>query len=401
MKKIIIITIAFLLVTFSNVSSAGLCGYSGKLNGNVSALDPEMSKALDCLKTKSKAAGINIRAVSTIRTFAEQEKLYAKGRCSSGSSVTKARAGYSYHNFGLAFDIYYNGFYKDVKKGRLTKINKIAKIAKEQCCLAWGGDWSGFKDMPHFQPRSQNKTHHSILRKKYKNQIDNALSKIKVCRKVNGSWKYISIGKPSEPPKPTEPEQPGEEPVTPTPTEPTPPTKPPEQNCAEDDPDCNDDEDDPLAPSPEDESGDDGYFQEGGIRVTQFEAGISGSLDLDADELLDKICAESKKTANQGLLKYDGVCDEKSGIQGLFDTIQEVLSWLIKIAMIIAVFALFYTGFKFIAANGNPGKIEDAKSSLVKVIIGLFFILSAFFIVDFVFDLLLIDPSYKFLNNVQ
>ncbi len=137
------------------------------------------------------------------------------------------------------------------------------------------------------------------------------------------------------------------------------------------------------------------------ISVSQFEAGISASIDLDTKELLDQICAASRETANQGLLKYDGVCDQKSGIQGLFDTIQEVLSWLIKIAMVIAVFALFYTGFKFIAANGEPGKISDAKKTLVNVVIGLFFILSAFFIVDFVFDLLLIDPSYKFLNNVQ
>ena len=38
------------------------------------------------------------------RTMEEQTALYALGRTSPGKVVTKARAGESYHNYGLAFD---------------------------------------------------------------------------------------------------------------------------------------------------------------------------------------------------------------------------------------------------------------------------------------------------------
>jgi hypothetical protein len=38
------------------------------------------------------------------RTFAEQEKLYAQGRTSDDPRVTNARAGQSFHNYGLAID---------------------------------------------------------------------------------------------------------------------------------------------------------------------------------------------------------------------------------------------------------------------------------------------------------
>jgi peptidoglycan LD-endopeptidase CwlK len=43
--------------------------------------------------------------VQGYRSIAEQNELYAQGRKKPGKIVTNARGGYSYHNFGLAFDI--------------------------------------------------------------------------------------------------------------------------------------------------------------------------------------------------------------------------------------------------------------------------------------------------------
>jgi hypothetical protein len=40
-----------------------------------------------------------------MRSFAEQDALYAQGRTKPGKIVTKARGGFSNHNFGVAFDI--------------------------------------------------------------------------------------------------------------------------------------------------------------------------------------------------------------------------------------------------------------------------------------------------------
>lgn len=115
---------------------------------------------------------------------------------------------------------------------------------------------------------------------------------------------------------------------------------------------------------------------------------------------LKEIC-EGRKEGETGLIKYDGVCDEKTGFQGLFDTIQALLSWLIRIAMIIGVFSLLVVGFRFLTANGNQNQMSEARRMLVNVVLGLFLSMSAFFIINFVFDILLIDDDYNYLKQVD
>ena len=51
------------------------------------------------------AEGIVIHVVQGLRTYQEQDALYAKGRTTPGPIVTNARGGRSYHNYGLAVDI--------------------------------------------------------------------------------------------------------------------------------------------------------------------------------------------------------------------------------------------------------------------------------------------------------
>jgi peptidoglycan L-alanyl-D-glutamate endopeptidase CwlK len=99
----------------------------------------------------------------TLRTFTEQDKLFAQGRTTKGSKVTNARGGQSYHNYGLALDIVLlldkdkNGLYEtavwDVK-GDFDRDGKadwmeVVNIFK-QFGWEWGGDWK-FTDNPHFQ----------------------------------------------------------------------------------------------------------------------------------------------------------------------------------------------------------------------------------------------------------
>jgi peptidoglycan L-alanyl-D-glutamate endopeptidase CwlK len=96
------------------------------------------------------------RFTHTLRTFAEQRELYAQGRTKAGKIVTKAREGFSYHNYGLAIDIVLidgkNASW-DIKKdydgdGKSDWI-EVVQIFKEYG-WEWGGDWR-FKDAPHFQ----------------------------------------------------------------------------------------------------------------------------------------------------------------------------------------------------------------------------------------------------------
>jgi peptidoglycan L-alanyl-D-glutamate endopeptidase CwlK len=86
--------------------------------------------------------GITIKITSGTRTYAEQDVLYAKG------NVTKARGGYSNHNFGLAFDI--TLFQGSSPVWESPKYKTLGALGKS-LGLSWGGDWQSFEDEPHFQ----------------------------------------------------------------------------------------------------------------------------------------------------------------------------------------------------------------------------------------------------------
>lgn len=96
------------------------------------------------------------RFAYTLRTFAEQDELYALGRTKAGKIVTKAKGGLSYHNYGLALDIVLiDGksaswdVKKDFDKDGKSDWAEIVNIFKQHG-WEWGGDW-GFRDEPHFQ----------------------------------------------------------------------------------------------------------------------------------------------------------------------------------------------------------------------------------------------------------
>jgi len=99
----------------------------------------------------------------TLRTIAEQNKLFAQGRSIVGKIVTKARGGHSYHNYGLAIDIVLikdtngDGNYDKAVWDTKTDFDgdgksdwmEVVQIFKEYG-WQWGGDWK-FYDAPHFQ----------------------------------------------------------------------------------------------------------------------------------------------------------------------------------------------------------------------------------------------------------
>jgi peptidoglycan L-alanyl-D-glutamate endopeptidase CwlK len=83
------------------------------------------------------------------RSIEEQNQLYSKGRTSNGKIVTQVKGGYSYHNYGLAFDIV------PVSDDKLNYNDqnsyKLAAQIAEPLGLEWGGNWKKFMDTPHFQ----------------------------------------------------------------------------------------------------------------------------------------------------------------------------------------------------------------------------------------------------------
>lgn len=117
---------------------------------NIRTLAPEVQPLARQLIEKAVQQGIHAKVISGSRTYAEQDELYAQGRSKPGQIVTKARGGYSKHNFGLAFDI--GIFSKDGKTyyGDSNSYDVCGKIGKS-LGLDWGGDWQSFTDEPHFE----------------------------------------------------------------------------------------------------------------------------------------------------------------------------------------------------------------------------------------------------------
>lgn len=92
---------------------------------------------------------VQICIVQGLRTFAEQNALYAQGRTTPGAIVTKARGGQSYHNYGLAIDFC---LLVDGKTSWNVNTNWLTVVQTfKDAGFVWGGDFISIKDRPHFE----------------------------------------------------------------------------------------------------------------------------------------------------------------------------------------------------------------------------------------------------------
>lgn len=109
----------------------------------VQSLHPELRSTAKKFLNTLQQNNIGYEVISGFRTFPEQAELYKQGRSIPGNIVTRAKAGESYHNYGLAIDVIPEDW---------NNVHRIANIA-ESFGFEWGGDWDDFKDYPHFQKR--------------------------------------------------------------------------------------------------------------------------------------------------------------------------------------------------------------------------------------------------------
>lgn len=116
----------------------------------IATLLPELRPMARALVQKAAGAGITIRVISGLRSYEEQAALYAQGRTAPGTIVTNARAGYSNHNFGIAFDI---GVFEGNRYLPESPKYKAVGVLGQDLGLEWGGNWKTIVDQPHFQLR--------------------------------------------------------------------------------------------------------------------------------------------------------------------------------------------------------------------------------------------------------
>jgi peptidoglycan L-alanyl-D-glutamate endopeptidase CwlK len=110
---------------------------------------PELADKIRAMSDSLLPQQIEIRVTTSLRTFAEQNILFAQR-----PKVTNAPGGYSMHNFGLAVDCVPDSVWgqpwtpdwdgKDVHYAKMV----AAGVAQG---LVAGADWHSFVDEPHFQ----------------------------------------------------------------------------------------------------------------------------------------------------------------------------------------------------------------------------------------------------------
>lgn len=98
---------------------------------------------------------IAIRVVQGLRSWQEQDNLYAIGRTIPGHIVTNCPGGKSYHNFGLAVDcvpdaIWNDGIYTPDWNSSHASWKRMEQVG-EMLGLESGAEWRTFPDAPHFQ----------------------------------------------------------------------------------------------------------------------------------------------------------------------------------------------------------------------------------------------------------
>jgi peptidoglycan hydrolase-like protein with peptidoglycan-binding domain len=113
-------------------------------------VNPELAARVRLMAADLQKQGINIVVTDGLRTFDEQNALYAQGRTKPGNIVTNARGGQSFHNYGLAVDIY------EMKNGQpnfkpTAATQRAIGAAGEKYGLEWGGKFKTINDPPHFQ----------------------------------------------------------------------------------------------------------------------------------------------------------------------------------------------------------------------------------------------------------
>lgn len=108
----------------------------------------------NCLDAK-----LNVFLTSTYRSFNEQDKLWKDGRLNKNKIVTNVMAGWSFHNYSVAFDVAIKSnkgiliwdVNKDTDNDGIPEWQEVGNMGRNIDGLIWSGNWTEFKEMCHFQ----------------------------------------------------------------------------------------------------------------------------------------------------------------------------------------------------------------------------------------------------------
>jgi peptidoglycan L-alanyl-D-glutamate endopeptidase CwlK len=122
-------------------------------NQRLTLVHPALAAKVNAAANALAMEGTYFRVAQGLRTYAEQDALYAQGRTAPGHIVTNAKGGYSNHNFGMAVDCYpfLTGTGGDLNWDSKSVQFQAMVAALRAQGLVWGGSWTHMPDAPHFQ----------------------------------------------------------------------------------------------------------------------------------------------------------------------------------------------------------------------------------------------------------
>ena len=134
----------------------------------VTALHPKVAEGASAMLNEAQARGLAVGVFMGVRNAEKQNGLYALGRTVKnpdgydpvkkpmGNIITNAQAWMSWHSYGLAVDFAFKN-----SKGEWwwppdnnPKWDDLGVLGKA-FGFEWGGDWTKFPDLPHFQMRGK------------------------------------------------------------------------------------------------------------------------------------------------------------------------------------------------------------------------------------------------------
>lgn len=97
--------------------------------------------------------------------------------------------------------------------------------------------------------------------------------------------------------------------------------------------------------------------------------------------------ADNPRASNFQIVTCTGVVDPRTGkgvecnYNQLIMTISRIIQYVLYLLIPILLGMILWVGWSYITANGDPKKLADAKSMIKPVLLGVFFIFSAYLIV--------------------
>jgi len=123
--------------------------FDARSEENIATLIPRAREAARQWLGRCLAEGIIVKIICGLRNYQEQDQLYAQGRTKPGPKVTNAPAGYSWHNFGVAWDFVVFDAHGQPQWDS-PQMKRCGEIG-EELGLEWGGRWTSPQDTPHLQ----------------------------------------------------------------------------------------------------------------------------------------------------------------------------------------------------------------------------------------------------------